>query len=245
MRRKNDKNAEFDHFNKLSNEWWDPNRKFKVLHTLTPLRIKYIKSNLYITQRNISKHNQILKGFEILDLGCGGGLICEPLARLGAKITGIDFVKKNIDIAKQHAKISKLNITYFTKDLLSIKINKKFDIILMLEVIEHLDNWESVVIKIIKNLKPNGKIIFSTINKTLHSRIFAIFLAEEVLKWIPKKTHNYLKLVRPKELTSLLEKNNMKILDTTGLVFNPILKEWFLHKKMTKINYFCTAQKLN
>ena len=171
-------------------------------------------------------------------------MVCEPLARLGANVTGIDFVKKNIETAKHHAKISKLDITYINQDLLSIKLNRQFDIILMLEVIEHLNNWKSVVNKILRHLKPNGKIIFSTINRTFHSRIFAIFFAEEVLKWIPKKTHNYAKLVRPKELISFLEKNNMKVLDTTGLIFNPILREWFLNKKMTRINYFCTAQKI-
>ena len=232
MRRKINKNVEFNHFQELSNEWWDSNGKFKVLHTLTPLRIKYIKNN------------KSLNGLEILDLGCGGGLVCEPLARLGAKVTGIDFVKKNIETAKLHSKISKLDITYINQDLLSIKLNRQFDIILMLEVIEHLNNWKSVVNKILKLLKPGGKIIFSTINRTIHSRIFGIFFAEEVLKWIPKKTHNYVKLVRPKELNSFLEKNNMKVLDTTGVIFNPILRKWFLNKKMTRINYFCTAQKI-
>ena len=112
MRRKINKNVEFDHFQELSNEWWDSNGKFKVLHTLTPLRIKYIKNN------------KTLNGLEILDLGCGGGLVCEPLARLGANVTGIDFVKKNIETAKHHAKISKLDITYINQDLLSIKLNQ-------------------------------------------------------------------------------------------------------------------------
>jgi 2-polyprenyl-6-hydroxyphenyl methylase/3-demethylubiquinone-9 3-methyltransferase len=244
MRRKFDKNAEFIHFQELSNEWWDPNGKFKVLHTLTPIRIKYIKDNICLVHDNITKNNKILKGLDILDLGCGGGLVCEPLARLGAKVTGIDFVEKNIKTAKRHAKISKLNITYVNQDLLSIKLNKQFDVILMLEIIEHLNNWQIVVNKIIKLLKPNGKIIFSTINRTFYSRLFAIFLAEEVLRWIPKNTHYYEKLVKPKELIFFLKKNNMKILNTTGLVFNPILKEWFLNKTMTKINYFCTAQKI-
>ena len=115
----------------------------------------------------------------------------------------------------------------------------------MLEVIEHLHNWENVVTKIIKYLKPNGKIIFSTINRTIHSKIFAIILAEKILKWIPKNTHDYFKLVTPKELISFLNKSNMEIIDTTGLVFNPLLREWFLNKQMTKINYFCTAQKIS
>lgn len=244
MRRNIDKNVEFDHFHKLSNEWWDSNGKFKILHTLTPLRIKYIKNKTFSANDYVNKDNVIFRGKKILDLGCGGGLVSEPLARLGAEVTGIDYVKKNIETAIHHAKISKLNITYINQDLSSIKLNKQFDIILMLEVIEHLNNWESVVNKILKHLKPKGIIIFSTINRTLHSRIFAILLAENIFKWIPKNTHNYKKLVKPKELISLLKKNNMEILDTTGLVFSPILREWFLDEKMTKINYFCTAQKI-
>ena len=245
MRKKVHKNTEFDHFKKLSNEWWYPNGKFKVLHALTPIRMKYIINNICMFNKNSSKSSKILKGLEILDLGCGGGLVCEPLAKLGAKVTGIDFIKKNIETAKHHAKISKLNITYINQDLSSIKLNKHYDIILMLEVIEHIHNWENVVTKIIKYLKPNGKIIFSTINRTIHSKIFAIILAEKILKWIPKNTHDYIKLVKPKELISFLNKSNMEIIDTTGLVFNPLLREWFLNKKMTKINFFCTAQKIS
>lgn len=244
MRRKNDNNTEFDHFQELSNEWWNPNGKFKVLHALTPLRMKYLIDNINLASKNKPKNNKILKGLEILDLGCGGGLVCEPLARLGANVTGIDFIKKNIKTAVDHSKKSDLNITYLNQDLLSLKLNKKYDIILMLEIIEHINNWENVVNRILQFLKPEGKIIFSTINRTLLSRIFAIFVAEEILKWVPKNTHNFSKLVRIKELTSFLKKNNMEILDITGLVFNPISKEWFLNKEMTKINYFCTAQKI-
>ena len=220
MRKKGHKNPAFDHFKKLSDEWSNPYGKFIVLHALTPIRIKYIKNNICMFNNNSSKSSEILKGLEILDLGCGGGLVCEPLAKLGAKVTGIDFIKKNIETARHHAKISKLNIAYINQDLSSIKLNKHYDIILMLEVIEHLHNLENVVTKIMKYLKPNGKIIFSTINRTIHSKIFAIILAEKILKWIPKNTHDYFKLVTPKELISFLNKSNMEIIDTTGLVFN-------------------------
>ena len=245
MRKIIKKHIEFDHFQKLSDEWWDPYGKFKALHALTPIRIEYIKNNISVNHNNISKYNKILKEIEILDLGCGGGLVCEPLARLGAKVTGIDFIKKNIENAKIHARFSKLDINYKHQDLLSLKLNKKYDVILMLEVIEHIENWKNVVINVLKYLKPKGKIIFSSINRTLHAKIFAIFFAEKVLKWIPKNTHNYEKLVKPKELMSLLENNKMKIVDTSGLVFNPISNDWFLNKKLIKINYFCTATKIN
>ena len=245
MIKKNNKKSEFSHFNDLSNEWWDINGKFKILHTLTPLRINYIKNNIKLNAKRESMPHKSLKDIEILDLGCGGGLICEPLARLGAKVTGVDFVKKNIIIAKKHAKISNLKINYINQNLSSIKINKKFDVVLMLEVIEHMNNWKSVIKKIIPLLKPKGKIILSTINKTLIAKFFAIFLAEEILKWVPKNTHDYNKLISLKELKLFLEKNKLKVTDTTGLIFNPILNECFLSKELTKINYFCSAKKIN
>ena len=241
MTKKNDKNIEFEHFDSLSNEWWDPDGKFKVLHTITPIRVEYIKRNIYPNKHNIKD----LKNLRILDLGCGGGLISEPLTKLGAKVTGIDFVKKNIEIAKFHANKSNLKIKYINSDLSSFKANYKFDVILMLEVIEHLDNWKNIIKKIIKNLKPNGKIIFSTINRTFLSKIFAIFIAEEIMNMVPKNTHKFEKLIKPTEIISFLEKNNMRVLDITGLVFNPILREWVLSKKIKKINYFCTAEKIN
>ena len=240
------KNSEFNHFNDLSNEWWHPNGQFKILHTLTPLRIKYIKDNLDLSINNSNKKNKkILKDLDILDLGCGGGLVCEPLARLGANITGIDFVNNNIEVAKKHAKISNLNIKYIYQDLNSLNLKNKFDLILLLELIEHINNWKNIVIKIIKNLKPEGRIIFSTINRNILSNLFAIFIAEDILKLIPKNTHQYNKLVKTEELTSFLKKNNMKILDISGLFFNPLFREWTINKKMDQINYFCVAQKIS
>ena len=245
MRKKINKNDEFDHFKELSNEWWDQKGKFKVLHQITPIRIEYIKNQIIANNQSSKKYNKILNGLDILDLGCGGGLICEPLTRLGANVTGIDFIKENIKTAKNHAKISNLKINYMSKDINFIKLNKKYDIILMLEIIEHLENWETIVSKILNFLKPKGKIIFSTINRTLHARIFAIFLAEEILRIIPKETHHYNKLIKPTELHNFLKKNNMNIIDTTGLVFNPLNNEWYLNKKRIRINYFCTAKKIN
>ena len=245
MINKIDKNSEFDHFQHLSNEWWLENGKFKILHSLTPLRIKYIKNNAGLSLKNLIKKKNIFKGLDILDLGCGGGLICEPLAKLGGNITGVDFIKKNIEVAKKHAKVSQLNITYINQDLFSINFKKKFDIILMLEVIEHINNWQDIIIKIQKYLKPKGKIIFSTINRTPLSKIFAISLAENILKWIPKNTHHYEKFVKPEELTTFLRKKKMKVINITGLFFNPILREWTFSKKIIHINYFCTAEKIS
>ena len=231
------KTSEFDHFTDLANEWWDQKGKFKILHSITPLRIKYI--------RNIIAGHSKKNNLEILDLGCGGGLVCEPLSRLGANVTGVDFVLSNIKVAKLHAKKSNLNIKYLHQDLNNLKIKKKYDLILMLEILEHIDNWEKLIKKVKKNLKSNGKIIISTINRNIYSQFFAIFMAEEILRWIPKKTHTYNKLIKPNELTYVLKKNKFDILDITGLTYKPISMEWSLNKNNYKINYFCSALNIN
>ena len=210
MINKINKNKEFDHFQDLANEWWLPEGKFKILHTITPLRIKYIKKIVKNYHKNKDKKNIPFLNLDILDLGCGGGLICESLCRLGANVTGVDFVTKNIEIARQHALKSNLEIEYYKQDLSSLDLKKKYDVILLLEVIEHLDNWKQIITKSIKYLKPRGRIIFSSINRTILSKIFAIFLTEQILHWIPKKTHTYSKLVKPEELILFIEKNKMK-----------------------------------
>ena len=180
-----------------------------------------------------------------MDLGCGGGLVCEPLSRLGANITGIDFVKQNIDIAKKHARDLNLNIKYLHQNLDTFKLTKKYDGILILEVLEHLDDWKKLIANIKNFLKPRGIIIISTINRNLLAKVFAIYVAENILKWTPKKTHTFEKFIKPKELTSFLNKNKINVIDVTGLVFKPISFEWYLDKNKHKINYFCTAVKSN
>tara|TARA_B110001454_G_C12584666_1_gene377575 strand:- start:23 stop:730 length:708 start_codon:yes stop_codon:yes gene_type:complete len=233
MSKKTSKNQEFDHFTSIADEWWKPKGKFKILHQIIPIRIKYILQNI---------EKKKIKKLDILDLGCGGGLTCEPLARLNANVTGIDFVKENIEIAKNHAIQSELMINYIHSDINSINLKKKYDLILMLEIIEHLDEWDVLISKIKKNLKPKGTIILSTINRTQVSKIFAIFLAENILKWIPKKTHDYNKLITPQELKTTLIKNGFKIKNIMGMNLNPLTKEWILNKNLILINYFCTAR---
>jgi len=233
MSKKKSKNQEYNNFASIAKEWWEPDGKFKILHKILPIRIEYILNKI--------DYNKI-RSLEILDLGCGGGLTCEPLARLGASVTGIDFVKENIKIAKNHAIQSNLNISYIHNDLESISIKKKYDLILILEVLEHLDNWELLIKKIKKNLKPRGKIVFSTINKTQLAKITSIFIAEYILNWVPKNTHDYNKLIKPEDLIKVLKKNNFKIKNITGMNFNPLTQEWSLNKNFYPINYFCTAE---
>lgn len=245
MNIKGNKNFEFNHFENMADEWWKPNGKLKVLHSITPIRINYIIKNIGLSTIVLNKKKQFLQGLDVLDLGCGGGLVCEPLSRLGANVTGIDFVKKNIENAINHAKLSGLKISYTTQDLLNIKLNKKFNIILMLEIIEHIDDWQKVIKKIINYLKPRGRIIFASINRTLLAKIFAIYIAEEILKWVPRNTHDFNKLVKPEELQDFLEMNNMRVINITGLIFNPILREWNLSDTNSQINYFCSAELIN
>ena len=233
MSKKNSKKQEFDNFSQIASEWWKIKGKFKILHQILPIRIQYILDNI---------ENKIDKDIDILDLGCGGGLTCEPLARLGANITGIDFIKENIEIAKKHAFNSQLNITYIHQDLDKLQIDKKFDLILILEVLEHLDDWSLIIRKIKKNLKPRGKIIISTINRTKLAKIFGIYVAENILKWVPKNTHDYNKLIKPTELKDILSQNNFIIKNLMGMNYNLIERNWYLSKEIYPINYFCTAE---
>ena len=233
MNKKTSINQEFDHFSKFAEEWWDPEGKYKILHQILPIRMEFILSN--IDRKKINKLN-------ILDLGCGGGLTCEPLARLGAKVTGVDFVKKNIEVAKKHAINSKLNINYLIGDISSINLKETYDVILLFEVLEHLDNWDLLIKKIKKQLNPKGKLILSTINKTHFANFFGIFIAENILKWVPKNTHNYNKLIKPETLKKELINNNFKIINTVGMNFNPISREWKLNNNLLPINYFCSAE---
>ena len=229
------KNEEFAFFNQLSDEWWNENGKFKILHQIKSHRMSYILDQI---------NNRNIRNLKILDVGCGGGIICEPLARLGAKVTGIDFAPNNIIAAKIHSKKNKLKINYINKDIEKSKLDEKFDIILMFEVLEHLDNWKKTIKNIKKNLNKNGLIIISTINRNLLSKLFAINIAENILHWIPKGTHDYNKLIKPEELKKILLKEKFNFKNIKGLVFDPLNMEWRLSKNYM-INYFCTASLIN
>ena len=229
------KNEEFALFNQLSDEWWNENGKFKILHQIKSHRMTYILNQI---------NNRNIKNLKILDVGCGGGIICEPLARLGAKVTGIDFAPNNIKAAKIHSKKNKLKINYIYKDIEKSKLDEKFDVILMFEVLEHLDNWKKTIKNIKKNLNKDGIVIISTINRNLISKLFAINIAENILNWIPKGTHDYNKLIKPEELKNTLSKENFHFNNIKGLVFDPLNREWKLSKNYM-INYFCTANLIN
>ena len=191
---------EIQKFSKIADEWWDANGKFKPLHMFNPIRIKYIKdkciSHFKLNQNNVKP----LSSLKILDIGCGGGLISEPMCRLGAKVTGMDASKKNILVAKLHAKKNGLKINYINSSPEKNKIKKKFDIILNLEIIEHVDNVDLFLKSSSKLLNKNGIMFVATINRTFESYVKAIVGAEYILRWLPIGTHEWNKFLKPIEI---------------------------------------------
>ena len=233
---------EIEKFSKIAEEWWDPKGKFKPLHNFNPLRISYLKENI-IKSFNLQKKNKILSGVKILDIGCGGGLLCEPMSRLGADVFGMDASEKNIEIAKIHAKKSSLNIEYFCSSPEKFKSDLKFDVILNMEVIEHVES-PAFFIEICSNLlKTKGLIFCSTINKNFKSYLFAILGAEYVMQWLPKGTHDWNKFIKPSELSKLFFDSGLRVKDTKGFVFNPLAWSWELSKRDFTVNYSICATK--
>ena len=233
---------EIEKFSQMAAEWWDPEGKFKPLHKFNPIRIKYIKDNIIYSLKLKSKKRPLEK-INILDIGCGGGLLSEPMARLGANVTGIDASDKNIKIAKLHAKKNKLNINYFCSSPEKLKIKKKFDVILNMEIIEHVDDINFFIKSCSKLLKKNGLMFVATLNKTLKSYVFAIIGAEYVLRWLPIGTHDWEKFVKPADLKNILSKNNLKIEKIDGMNFNIFKDEWSISKD-TSINYIAKSLKI-
>ena len=233
---------EIEKFSKMAAEWWDPEGKFKPLHKFNPIRIKYIKDNIIYSFKLESKEKPLEK-INILDIGCGGGLLSEPMARLGANVTGIDASDKNIKIAKLHAKKNKLNINYFCSSPEKLKIKKKFDVILNMEIIEHVEDINFFIKSCSKLLKKNGLMFVATLNKTLKSYVFAIIGAEYVLGWLPIGTHDWEKFVKPEDLKNILSKNNLKIEKIDGMNFDIFKDEWNISKD-TSINYIAKSLKV-
>ena len=226
------KNTEFEHFSSLANDWWSKNGKFKILHEIQAIRIKYILETL-------NKKN--LNNTTVLDIGCGGGLVSEGLSKIGATVTGIDFIKENIKVARMHAKKNNLKINYFVKDFEKEKITSKYDVIIILEVLEHLTNWEEFIKKIKLSLNKNGTLIISTINRNLVSKFLTLDIGENLLKLIPLNTHTFYKFIKPEELEQVLSSNSFENIKFKGLTYNALKLKWKLSEN-TKINYFCSCK---
>ena len=233
---------EIEKFSKMAAEWWDPSGKFKPLHKFNPIRIRYIKENI-INSFKLKSKKKPLDKINILDIGCGGGLLSEPMTRLGANVTGIDASSKNINIAKLHAKKNQLKINYLCSSPEKLKIQKKFDVILNMEIIEHVEDINFFINSCSKLLKKNGLMFVATLNKTLKSYLFAIIGAEYVLRWLPIGTHDWEKFVKPEDLKKILNKNNLKLEKLDGMNFNIISDEWSLSSD-TSINYIVKSIKL-
>tara|TARA_B100000963_G_scaffold310409_1_gene286891 strand:- start:496 stop:1224 length:729 start_codon:yes stop_codon:yes gene_type:complete len=226
---------EIEKFTKISEEWWNPEGKFKPLHKFNPIRISYIKENILKTF-GLNNEDKPLKNIKILDIGCGGGLLSEPMKKLGAEVTGIDASAKNIEIAKLHAKKSNLNIEYICTSPEKFNTKIKFDVILNMEIIEHVENVDFFLKACAKLLKKDGIMFVATLNKTLKSYFFAIIGAEYVMRWLPIGTHEWEKFVKPEDLISFQKKNNMKLKKIDGMKFNLITDLWSLSNDKS-VNY--------
>ena len=232
---------EIEKFSNMAAEWWDPEGKFKPLHKFNPIRIKYIKENI-IKEFQLKNKKYPLSGINVLDIGCGGGLLSEPMCRLGANVTAIDASNKNITIANLHAKKNNLKINYICSSPEKLKTSKKFDVILNMEIVEHVEDVDFFLESCANLLKKNGLMFVATINKTLKSYIFAIVGAEYVLRWLPIGTHEWEKFVKPEELKRILIKNNLNLKKIDGMNFNILKDEWNVSKDLS-VNYIAEFKK--
>ena len=234
---------EIQKFSSLAEEWWDVKGKFKPLHMFNPIRIEYItqmiKKHFKISNKKINPFNEL----KILDIGCGGGLISEPMARLGANVTGIDASEKNIKVAQIHSEENSLKINYINSSPERLKEKEEFDIILNLEIIEHVEDVELYIDSCGKLLKKGGLMFTATLNRTVVSYIKAIVGAEYILRWLPIGTHDWNKFIRPEELEKKLSNVNFKTIEVKGLEFNPFNKKWKKSNNLS-VNYIICSSKI-
>ena len=225
------KNDNKNIFDELSNEWWNETGNFEALHSFNPIRIKFILNLI----------GKSIKALNILDIGCGGGILCEPLARLGANVTGIDENKKAILVAREHAKKMNLKINYKLGNITDINFQKKFDVITCMEVLEHVDSVDLLIKKSRESLINGGFFVGSTINQTITSYLTAIFLAENILRIVPKTTHEWTKFIKPNKLKKLLIMNEFSNIQFQGVFYNFLKKKWnFVSTE--KINYLFSSK---
>ncbi|RDE08850.1 bifunctional 2-polyprenyl-6-hydroxyphenol methylase/3-demethylubiquinol 3-O-methyltransferase UbiG [Pelagibacterium lacus] len=234
---------EIEKFHDMAAQWWDPNGKFKPLHKFNPVRLGYIREKV-IAHFGLSETAlRPFEGLRLLDIGCGGGLLCEPMARLGADVVGADAGEKNIGIASLHAEQSGLEIDYraTTSEALAA-VGEQFDVVLNMEVIEHVADVPLYLESCCSLVKPGGLMFVASINRTARAYALAIVGAERVLRWLPKGTHQYEKLVTPEEITSIAARHGMRAIDKTGVSFNPLKNQWGKSPDMA-VNYMVLLEK--
>ena len=226
---------EIEKFSRIAEEWWDPTGKFKPLHKFNPIRVSYIKEKI-INSFKLENSDKPLQKIRLLDIGCGGGLLSEPMSRLGAEVTGIDASEKNIQVAKLHAKKNNLKINYLTASPENLKIDRKFDVILNMEIIEHVEDVDIFLKSCSSLLKKEGIMFVATINKTLKSYLFAIIGAEYILRWLPIGTHEWDKFIDPNDLIKISKKYNLQLQNLDGMKFNIFTNKWSISSDKS-INY--------
>jgi 2-polyprenyl-6-hydroxyphenyl methylase/3-demethylubiquinone-9 3-methyltransferase len=235
-----DDQQEINKFSEMASEWWNPNGKFAPLHKFNPVRQEYLVDKIKNHFSILPNGSYPFKKLSLLDVGCGGGLIAEPMTRLGAKVTGIDASEKNINVAKFHAEQMNLKINYLCAT--PENLNEQFDVILCLEIIEHVADVDLFIKSCAKLLKKDGIIFFATLNRTAKSFLFAIVGAEYILNWLPKGTHDWNKFLRPSEIIGAASKYQLTLKEIVGFKFNIILREW-QKSKDTDVNYAVSFKK--
>ncbi|MDA1324489.1 MAG: bifunctional 2-polyprenyl-6-hydroxyphenol methylase/3-demethylubiquinol 3-O-methyltransferase UbiG [Proteobacteria bacterium] len=234
---------EIARFSALAAEWWNPAGKFKPLHRLNPVRLAYIRDHLCDRFDRDPRSLRSLDGLRILDIGCGGGLVAEPLGRMGADVTGIDASPENIATASVHAKEGGLSIDYRATTAEEISAaGGQFDAVIALEIVEHVARVPLFLASCAALIRPGGALIMSTLNRTAKSYLMAIVGAEYILRWLPRGTHQWEKFLRPSELTGGVETSGLSVTDLTGATYNPLNDEWRLSRDMA-VNYMLYAEK--
>lgn len=234
---------EVERFRALAAKWWDPEGEFAPLHAIGPERLRFLREQLVRHFGRDGSAAQPLEGLRIADIGCGGGLVSEPLARLGANVTGIDPAAENVAAARAHAADSGLEIDYRTARVEDLAAEgAQFDVVIALEVVEHVPDVPAFVGVCTQVLQPGGMMLLSTINRTAKAFALAIVGAEYVLRWLPRGTHQWERFVTPDELADALRASGLRVVETRGLIFNPLTREWRLSDD-TGVNYFMSAAK--
>jgi 2-polyprenyl-6-hydroxyphenyl methylase / 3-demethylubiquinone-9 3-methyltransferase len=235
--------AEVRRFSRLAGEWWDPRGKMAVLHKFNPVRLAYIRDAACRQFGRDARRPPCLKGIRILDIGCGGGILSEPLARLGAEVVGADPSTHNIEAAKLHAERGGLTIDYRVTAAETLADGgERFDVVLAMEVVEHVADVDLFVRRCAEMVKPGGLMVAATLNRTVKSFALAIVGAEYVLRWLPRGTHQWDKFVTPNELDIALTQAGLRVSDETGVIYNPLADQWRLSSDMD-VNYMLTAEK--
>ena len=235
--------AEIERFSALADAWWDPEGDFRPLHRFNPVRLEYIRRQVCTHFKRDPLNLNTLEGLSVLDIGCGGGLVAEPIARMGARTSAIDASMKNIEVARLHANQSGLDITYRVSTAEKLASEKaQFDIVLALEIIEHVADIDLFVSSCTTLIKPGGLIIFATLNRTAKAFLFAIIGAEYVLRWLPRGTHRWDRFVKPSELVQSLIRQNLNMASISGISYNPLNDVWRLSKDLA-VNYMLCAEK--